>query len=370
MTDTNTAQTGQPKNTSFIPLAREIPEHRQVKLAGQRRVGPIRNIAPVWSNINQPFPISAIDSQKKSAEATAVQPKSVTLELSQSPINEEITRLKDELIQKEQKLQQFEYDNSDQTANEARLQKDKDTADAIIKNLKQQLSNMTKNHEDNNKINDLQKMIDNKESESRELKDEIEELKQQLNQEEPLQKEISQYKKQIQELIQEQQRLHGLVLQENKKIEQLTEELKQKTIEQKDTQTKYQGMIEQAIQTPQSTQSPAVQAETRVVQARTIPTDANFPPLTQEKNAISGLVKDASGRLVENAIVIIKDKANHNLRALKSNQLGQFVATTSLPNGEYFVEIAKPNLTFDLFSIYLTGEVIPPLEIVSHESTA
>ena len=61
----------------------------------------------------------------------------------------------------------------------------------------------------------------------------------------------------------------------------------------------------------------------------------------------------------------VKDKEGVPLRALKTNRLGQFAASTQLPNGVYFVETEDPRLryTFDRAQITLNGSIVPALEI-------
>jgi HEAT repeat protein len=63
--------------------------------------------------------------------------------------------------------------------------------------------------------------------------------------------------------------------------------------------------------------------------------------------------------------VTVKDKDGMPLRALKTNRLGQFAASTQLPNGIYFVETEDPRLryTFDRAQITLNGSIVPALEI-------
>ena len=55
------------------------------------------------------------------------------------------------------------------------------------------------------------------------------------------------------------------------------------------------------------------------------------------------------------------------LRALKTNRLGQFAASTPLANGVYFVEIEDPRAryVFDRVQITLNGSVVPALEIIA-----
>lgn len=85
--------------------------------------------------------------------------------------------------------------------------------------------------------------------------------------------------------------------------------------------------------------------------------------LTDIPNIINGLILNEKGIPLENTILIIKDKAGNSIRALKSNQVGQFIASTPLENGTYYLEFERNGYTFDILEITLSGKVIPPLEI-------
>ncbi len=98
---------------------------------------------------------------------------------------------------------------------------------------------------------------------------------------------------------------------------------------------------------------------------------ANFaqtPSIASQPNLINGIVKDKNGKLMESVVVIIKDPKDDVVRALKTNQLGQFVITTPVSNGRYKVEITKPDEdspnTFEPASVEVKGEVLPPIEFI------
>lgn len=80
-------------------------------------------------------------------------------------------------------------------------------------------------------------------------------------------------------------------------------------------------------------------------------------------NIISGMLFDRQGKLLENAIIEIKDSAGYPVRALRSNKLGQFRSASPLENGLYQIEIEKEGLNFDIIKINLEGKIVPPLEI-------
>ena len=66
-------------------------------------------------------------------------------------------------------------------------------------------------------------------------------------------------------------------------------------------------------------------------------------------------------------LVTVRDKEGVPLRALKTNKLGQFAASTQLPNGTYIIEVEDPRnrYLFDRAQITLNGAVMPAIEIVA-----
>lgn len=93
------------------------------------------------------------------------------------------------------------------------------------------------------------------------------------------------------------------------------------------------------------------------------PTQTPLPLTPQQANIISGIIKNTQDKLVEGAIVEIKDSQGFPVRTLKSNSLGQFQITLPLTNGTYQIEIEKQGLKFDIIKINLEGKIISPLEI-------
>jgi hypothetical protein len=106
------------------------------------------------------------------------------------------------------------------------------------------------------------------------------------------------------------------------------------------------------------------QFQVRVVE-KSAPRFANVT-LTDVPNIINGIVSNETNMPLDNAILTIKDKAGNSIRALKSNQIGQFIASTPLENGTYYLEFERPGYTFDVLEITLNGKVIAPLEIYGH----
>lgn len=96
-------------------------------------------------------------------------------------------------------------------------------------------------------------------------------------------------------------------------------------------------------------------------------TRAGLPRLTTFSNVVTGIVKDNFGGLLPGVLVTVRDKEGVPLRALKTNKLGQFAASTQLPNGTYIIEVEDPRVRylFDRAQITLNGSVMPAIEIVA-----
>lgn len=112
-----------------------------------------------------------------------------------------------------------------------------------------------------------------------------------------------------------------------------------------------------------TTQTPTVPTIQIIQPGRAV--KVGLPRLTTFPNVVTGIVKDKDKNLLPGVLVTVKDKDGIPLRALKTNRLGQFAASTPLPNGIYFVETEDPRLryTFDRAQITLNGTIVPALEI-------
>lgn len=96
-------------------------------------------------------------------------------------------------------------------------------------------------------------------------------------------------------------------------------------------------------------------------------THVGLPRLTTFPNVVSGILKETSGNLLPGVLVTVRDKDDVPVRALKTNKLGQFAASTPLPNGVYVIEIEDPRnqFAFDRVQVTLTGGIIPAVEITA-----
>ena len=91
--------------------------------------------------------------------------------------------------------------------------------------------------------------------------------------------------------------------------------------------------------------------------------DAAPPQPASIINTIVGQVMDQERKIVEGAILEIKDANNRPVRALKSNKAGHFITVTPLANGKYEITIEKEGFAFDPISFEAIGKIIPPIAI-------
>ncbi len=94
---------------------------------------------------------------------------------------------------------------------------------------------------------------------------------------------------------------------------------------------------------------------------------AGLPRLTTFPNVITGIIKDHDGNLLPGVLITVRDKDDIPVCALKTNKLGQFAASTPLPNNTYTVDIEDPRQLhfFDRIRVTLTGIVMSPVEVTS-----
>lgn len=88
------------------------------------------------------------------------------------------------------------------------------------------------------------------------------------------------------------------------------------------------------------------------------------PPTPPERaNVVVGQVIDTSGKIVEGAILEIKDEQGRPVRALKTNKAGHFLIVTPLNNGKYTITTEKEGYNFDTIEIEAKDEKIEPIAI-------
>lgn len=80
-------------------------------------------------------------------------------------------------------------------------------------------------------------------------------------------------------------------------------------------------------------------------------------------NTLTGQVVDADRKIVEGAILEIRDSIGQPVRALKSNKLGHFMVVTPLISGRYEIITEKEGFEFEPVSFEAQGAIIPPIAI-------
>ncbi len=100
-----------------------------------------------------------------------------------------------------------------------------------------------------------------------------------------------------------------------------------------------------------------------------VPISAKFsleaaPPNPPTKpNIVVGQVLDPNGKIVEGAILEIRDSAGRVVRALKTNKLGHFMIVTPLNSGGYEIITEKEGLIFEPVLLEVKDQIIPPVAI-------
>lgn len=96
--------------------------------------------------------------------------------------------------------------------------------------------------------------------------------------------------------------------------------------------------------------------------------EAILPGAPTVANTVGGLVTDTEGKIVEGAILEIRDASGRPVRALKTNKLGHFVIITPLFNGSYEIISEKDGLEFSPIVFEAKGEIIPPVLIKARKA--
>lgn len=97
---------------------------------------------------------------------------------------------------------------------------------------------------------------------------------------------------------------------------------------------------------------------------------AGFSHVSDTPNVVIGIIKDSRGNILPNILVEVKDKDGNPVRAFKTNPLGQFASATPLLNGVYTIELEDPKKqhAFDAIQINANGQIMLPIEIISHDA--
>ena len=97
--------------------------------------------------------------------------------------------------------------------------------------------------------------------------------------------------------------------------------------------------------------------------------DAAPPSPPTLPNTIVGQVVDSNKKIVEGAILEIKDSIGRPARALKSNKAGHFMVVIPLANGNYEIITKKEGFEFEPIKLLVEGKIIPPIAIRAKDTT-
>ena len=89
-----------------------------------------------------------------------------------------------------------------------------------------------------------------------------------------------------------------------------------------------------------------------------------IPPTTPTTpNVVVGEVIDLEGKIIESAILEIRDVLNRPVRALRTNKAGHFMIVTPLQNGKYQLITEREGFIFEPLTFEATGAIIAPITI-------
>lgn len=125
--------------------------------------------------------------------------------------------------------------------------------------------------------------------------------------------------------------------------------------------------IANPILTPVFTSGTAASSSPLSQQAVFTP-DAAPPSPPEIPNTIVGQVLTYNGKIVEGAILEIRDAPTKTpVRAIRTNKVGHFMTVTPLKDGDYEIMTEKEGLTFDQIKFTATGRLIPPIQVKAKE---
>jgi hypothetical protein len=116
-----------------------------------------------------------------------------------------------------------------------------------------------------------------------------------------------------------------------------------------------------AAKTTEVRQTFQTTAQPQGMQAAQFSPEASPPTPPSMPNLIVGQVMDPVGKIIEGAILEIKDTGGRPVRALRTNKAGHFLIVTPLVNGTYEITLEKPGFVFDPVTFTATGAIIEPL---------
>ena len=109
--------------------------------------------------------------------------------------------------------------------------------------------------------------------------------------------------------------------------------------------------------------TPAEEEKTKATQKARFAPEASPPNPPTTPNIVVGQVLETNGKIIEAAILEIKDDLGRPARAVKTNKLGHFQIVTPLVEGKYKIITEKQGYEFDVVEFEAKGKIIPPIMI-------
>ncbi len=136
---------------------------------------------------------------------------------------------------------------------------------------------------------------------------------------------------------------------------------------EKDIYKEKSDVAPEQVQTP-TTVTPIMGSKIQGGQQAQFSIEASPPTPPTRPNVVVGQVMDPQGKIVEGAILEIKDDEGRPARALKTNKLGHFLIVTPLVDGKYTILTEKEGLHFEPINILAEGKIIQPIAIWAKEN--
>lgn len=124
-----------------------------------------------------------------------------------------------------------------------------------------------------------------------------------------------------------------------------------------------EGVVVETEKEIQSEVTPSETQEDQSVQQVQFSPEAAPPNPPTTPNIIVGQVLENSGKIIDAAILEVKDDLGRPTRAVKTNKLGHFQIVTPLVDGKYTIITEKDGYKFDTVKFEAKGEIIPPIVI-------
>lgn len=193
-----------------------------------------------------------------------------------------------------------------------------------------------------------------------------------------LEAEAEAIKRELNQALQEEQHLaqvHQPVAQTHTHVTALEKQLSDVMLQKQQLEQELLRLKEQTAKSQEPVPHVAVDKPLLASQnVRIVPTDKaqslGLPSLPDVPNVVLGIIRDARGNVLPNILVELKDKDDNPVRAFKTNGLGHFASATKLANGTYTMTFEDPKGVheFETVSIEAKGEIMLPIEIISHDA--